>query len=112
MDKEIQKFKEKYPNLCEAFSTVELEQLLLFAKKCTDYGMDNISGGSDLSTPESVQFALNGIWYRIQDKLNRWKHCVVSGYGTLTNESLLDTFQDIVNYAIIAQLVARGSWKA
>jgi len=27
------------------------------------------------------------------------------------NETLIDTFQDVTNYGIIAQLVSRGLWK-
>ena len=31
--------------------------------------------------------------------------------NTANNESLIDTYQDIVNYGIIAQLVERDLWK-
>lgn len=106
----VMKFRAAHPKLCEAFSTVELEQLALFARKSLDYGTDNIAGGTKLDTAESVYFALNGIWYRMMDKMNRWKHCVMNSYNSLENESLADTFQDLANYAMIASLVLRGEW--
>lgn len=107
----IEKLKAEYPNLAEAFSTVELEQLMLFARKCLDYGIDNISGGQNLDDKKNVEFALNGIWYRMQDKMNRWKNAIMKGYNSVNCESIQDTFQDLANYAIISQLVFRGLWK-
>lgn len=106
----LDEFKAAYPNLAEAFSAIELEQLMLFSKKCLDYGIDNISGGQSLDSKENVEFALNGIWYRMQDKMNRWKNVITNDYRVKC-ESILDTFQDIANYAMIAQLVTRGLWK-
>jgi hypothetical protein len=53
---------------------------------------------------------MTGLWYRISDKVNRWKNMIISGRKA-QNETLLDTFQDITNYGIIAQLVSKGLWR-
>ena len=86
------------------------EQLELFSKKHLDYGMDNITAGTSLATKDEREFALTGLWYRISDKINRWKNLIISS-RVPNNETIIDTFQDIVNYGIIAQLVERGLWK-
>jgi hypothetical protein len=63
-----------------------------------------------LATEEERAFALTGLWYRISDKISRWKNLLISNRA-INNEPLTDTYQDIVNYGIIAQLVERGLWK-
>ena len=62
------------------------------------------------SNDEEKQFALTGLWYRLSDKVNRWKNIIITKQQT-KNEALTDTYQDITNYGIIAQLVERGMWK-
>jgi len=47
---------------------------------------------------------------RISDKINRWKNLIISS-RVPNNETIVDTFQDIVNYGIIAQLVEKNQWK-
>ena len=66
--------------------------------------------GTNLDTPDEVEFAMTGLWYRLSDKINRWKNMIISGRKA-QNETLIDTFQDVTNYGIIAQLVKRGLWK-
>lgn len=104
----LQALKEEYPGIFSAFQTISQEQFELFAKKHLDYGMLNVTAGELLDSPESIQFALNGLWYRMNDKMSRWKNHVKG--AKLNNENIQDTFQDIVNYAIIAQMIARGMW--
>lgn len=104
------RMEKEYPTVYKGFRNIETEQLILFCRKHLDYGMDNVTAGTNLNTPEEIKFALQGLWFRISDKVNRWKNLLIEG-KTVQNESLLDTFQDIVNYGIIAQLVARGQWK-
>ena len=72
--------------------------------------MHNVSAGTNLDTADEVEFALTGLWYRLSDKINRWKNMIISGRKA-QNETLIDTYQDITNYGIIAQLVERGLWK-
>ena len=102
--------KEEYPSIYAGYMDIVEEQLELFSKKHLDYGMSNISAGTQLSTEDERSFALSGLWYRMSDKINRWKNLIVSSRGP-QNETLIDTFQDLSNYAIIAQLVSRNQWK-
>ena len=102
--------KTEYPHIYNGYMAIVEEQLELFSKKHLDYGMANISAGTLLSTEEERAFALTGLWYRISDKISRWKNLLINN-KKINNEPLTDTYQDIVNYGIIAQLVERGLWK-
>lgn len=108
--KPSQILKEEYPNIYNGYMDIMEEQLELFSKKHLDYGMNNISAGTGLDTEEERAFALTGLWYRINDKVNRWKNMIITKRGP-QNETLVDTFQDLANYGIIAQLVASDRWK-
>ena len=102
--------KEEYPTIYNAYKEIIDEQFELFARKHLDYGMHNVSAGTNLENSDEVEFAMTGLWYRLSDKINRWKNMIISGRKA-QNESLIDTFQDVTNYGIIAQLVKRGLWK-
>ena len=102
--------KEEYPTIYNGYMAVMEEQLELFAKKHLDYGMHNIAAGTSLATQDEREFALSGLWYRMSDKINRWKNLIISSRQP-NNETIIDTFQDICNYAIIAQLVEKDQWK-
>ena len=102
--------KEEYPTIYTGYMDIMEEQLELFSKKHIDYGMGNISAGTGLDTEDERSFALTGLWYRISDKVNRWKNMIITKRDP-QNESLLDSFQDLTNYGIIAQLVATDRWK-
>ena len=102
--------KKEYPHIHAGYMAIMEEQLELFSRKHLDYGMHNITAGTSLATEDEREFALTGLWYRISDKINRWKNLIISS-RVPNNETIVDTFQDICNYAIIAQLVERGLWK-
>jgi len=102
--------KKEYPTIYEGYQQIVEEQFELFAKKHLDYGMHNVSAGTNLETDDEVEFAMTGLWYRLSDKINRWKNMIISGRKA-QNETLIDTFQDVTNYGIIAQLVSRGMWR-
>jgi len=106
----VQILKEEYPTIYDGYQSIIDEQFELFAKKHLDYGMHNVSAGTNLDTADEVEFAMTGLWYRLSDKINRWKNMIISGRKA-QNETLIDTYQDITNYGIIAQLVERGLWK-
>ena len=108
-DKVIQLFEEFYPNFSQAFYASLQEQANLVAKKMLDDGMDNMKAGTNLKSEEDIKFALEGIWFRISDKDNRWKTLISSDRST-NNESHYDIFMDIANYAIFAKLISRGLW--
>jgi hypothetical protein len=106
----VEILKEEYPTIYNGYTQIQAEQLELFAKKHLDYGMHNITAGTQLVSEDEIGFALTGLWYRISDKVNRWKNLLINR-RSVQNESLMDTYQDLANYGIIAQLVARGMWK-
>lgn len=110
MPEAIQILQKEYPTIAKGYEQIILEQYELFAKKHLDYGMQNISAGTQLSNTDEIEFALTGLWYRLNDKVNRWKNMIISK-RKVNNEPLIDTYQDITNYGIIAQLVERGLWK-
>lgn len=70
-------------------------------QKHQDYGPTNIS--------RSPGGPLNGLRVRMWDKLARINNLVDSG-AEPENESLRDSFLDLMNYAAIAQVVLDGNW--
>jgi|TARA_B110000908_G_scaffold70563_1_gene85059 hypothetical protein len=102
--------KEEYPTIYHGYMSIMDEQLELFSKKHIDYGMGNISAGTQLINQDEIDFAMTGLWYRISDKVNRWKNMIITKRKP-ENETLIDTFQDLTNYGIIAQLVSKDLWK-
>ena len=107
----IEQMEKEYPTIAEEYKKIMAEQYELFAKKMLDYGFTNISAGTQLSNEEETNFALTGLWYRISDKINRWKNIIVNQNRHTLNEPLTDTYQDIIGYGIIAQIVSRNKWK-
>ena len=73
----------------------------LLLKKHKDYGPTNIS--------RSPGGPLNGLRVRMWDKTARLNHLIDSG-ATPENESLRDSFIDLLNYAAIALMVLDNKW--
>ena len=111
-DSNIVELQERYPDIYKAYTEISLEQFQLFARKMLDYGKGNISVGSNLDTPEEEKVALTGLWFRMNDKIQRLKQLVLlSKEAKVTTESVKDTFQDLSIYGIIAQIVKNKQWK-
>ena len=109
---DIEELKGKYPDIYKAYEQITIEQFHLFARKMLDYGKGNISVGSNLDTPEEEKVALTGLWFRMNDKIQRLKQLVLlSKEAKVTTESVKDTFQDLSIYGIIAQIVKNKQWK-
>ena len=98
-----------YPETTKMFQDMQFEQWELFCKKQKDYGPKNISVGSNLETEDEVKLALTGLWFRMNDKMQRFQQIVMNSQEP-ENESLMDTFMDLANYALIAQLVKEKVW--
>lgn len=73
----------------------------LLLSKHKDYGPTNIS--------KSPGGPLNGLRVRMWDKTARLNHLIDSG-ATPENESLRDSFLDLLNYSAIALMVLDGKW--
>jgi hypothetical protein len=106
----IKQCEEKYPEMTSEFKKILKEQYELFCKKQLNYGPDNISVGTRCETHEEQKLSLTGLWFRMNDKINRLKQLVVLGKQDLVNESIQDSFSDLSVYGIIAQIVSRGKW--
>ena len=110
--KAVVDFEQKYPELAYEFQQVQKEQYELFASKMMDYGLSNISLGSTLEKEEDINLSITGIWLRCNDKINRLKNMLQrNGKNYVKGEAMIDSFIDISNYGIIAQLVIRSKWK-
>lgn len=99
-----------YPEMMAEFKNIQAEMYQTFCKKQRNYGPGNISVGTSLTTKEDVKLSLTGLWFRINDKIQRLKQLVVLGQPDEVGESIQDTYEDLSVYGIIAQLVQRGKW--
>jgi hypothetical protein len=102
--------EEHYPQSTREFKLILDEMYETFCKKNRNYGSDNISIGTSLQTPDEIRLSLTGLWFRINDKVNRLKQMVILGHSDEVGESIQDTYQDLSIYGVIAQLVQRGKW--
>jgi hypothetical protein len=108
----IETFEKEYPALADAYKGIMKEQYALFAKKMLAYGIDNISLGTSLEKEEDKKISITGVWIRCMDKMNRLKNLVLFGKTNFVeDESVLDTYKDLVNYNVIAQIVLKDQWK-
>jgi hypothetical protein len=73
----------------------------LLLRKHHDYGPKNIA--------HSPGGALNGLRVRMWDKIARINNLLDSGVKP-SNESLRDSFLDLLNYSAIAMMVLDGVW--
>ena len=102
--------EENYPEMMEEYKRIMWEQYETFCKKQRNYGPDNISVGTDLRTKDEVKISLTGLWFRMNDKIQRLKQLVVLGQPDEVGESIQDTYADLSVYGIIAQIVQNGKW--
>jgi len=101
--------EKEYPQTAKEFKQIQKDQYELFCRKQMDYGPKNISVGTDLRTDEDVKLSLTGLWFRLNDKIERLKQLVVLGREA-QNEPMIDAFKDLSVYGIIAQIVRNGKW--
>ena len=107
----IEYMETKYPKMTSEFQKIQREQYELFLHKQHDYGPQNIAVGTALDNEEDKRLSLMGIWFRINDKVERIKTILMRGdNGSLKGEGLVDSYSDISNYGVMAQVVARGKW--
>jgi len=99
-----------YPEMMAEFAKIQNEMYETFCKKQRNYGPGNISVGTALQSKEDVKLSLTGLWFRINDKVQRLKQLVVLGQPDEVGESVQDTYEDLSVYGIIAQLVSRNKW--
>ena len=106
----VKYIEENYPEMSKEYRKICQEQYELFCMKQANYGPSNIAVGTDLKKDEDIKLSLTGLWFRMNDKIQRLKNLLILGTKDFVNESTEDTFQDVSNYGIIAQLVSRKKW--
>ena len=103
--------EDNYKELTDEYKKIMMEQYILFCKKHRNYGTGNINVGTNLETNSDVKLALTGLWFRLNDKIQRLKQLVINGEPDTVGESVKDTYQDLSIYGIIAQLVSQKKFK-
>jgi len=106
----IEQIEKEYPEMTDEFKRIMFTQYELFCLKQSNYGPNNISVGTKLETAEDKKLSLTGLWFRMNDKIQRLKQLVVLSKEDSVGESIEDTFQDLSVYGIIAQIVSNGKW--
>jgi hypothetical protein len=107
----IKEMEEKCPEMTKEFKKIMRDQYELFCNKMFNYGKNNILLGGDVNDPEDRKLAINGIVIRLSDKTNRLINLTIKGKDDVVNESAVDSFKDIINYSIIAQIINNNKWK-
>ena len=105
-----QQMEEDWPQMTAEFRRLQREQYELLLYKQHDYGPGNISVGSQLQTPEEVKLSLTGLWFRMNDKIQRLKTLLMGGRESAVDEPIEDAFLDVSNYGIMATIVKNGKW--
>jgi len=106
----VKQIEEQYPEMTKEYLNIIMEGYETFCAKQSNYGPGNISVGTTLQTDEDKKLSLSGLFFRMNDKIQRIKQLVVLGKQDNVGEAIDDTFQDLGVYAIIAQLVKKGKW--
>jgi hypothetical protein len=103
--------EQEWPVMTEEFKRIQREQYELFCRKQHDYGPGNISVGTQLRTAEDIKLSLMGLWFRMNDKIQRLKTLLMSDKESVVkDEPLEDSFLDVSNYGIMATIVKNGKW--
>ena len=109
-DEAVKYCQENYPETCDEFLNIMADQYVLFCKKQKNYGPGNISVGTNLESDDDVKLSLTGLWFRMNDKIQRLKQLIVLGHRDEVGEPETDTFQDLSIYGVIAQIVSSKVW--
>lgn len=103
--------EEEWPEMTNEFKKIQKEQYELFLHKQHDYGPGNISVGTQLQTPEEVRLSLIGLFFRMNDKIQRVKTLLLNNRkSAVKDEPVEDAYLDVSNYGIMATIVNRGKW--
>ena len=107
----VEQMEFEWPQMTAEFQKIQREQYELFLLKQHDYGPGNISVGTQLQTSEEVKLSLTGLWFRMNDKIQRLKTLLMGDKKAAVNgEPMEDAYLDVSNYGIMATIVSRGKW--
>ena len=107
----VEQMEREWPEMTQEFKKIQREQYELFLHKQHDYGPGNISVGTQLQTKEEIHLSLTGLWFRMNDKIQRLKNLLMSGRkNAVEGETVEDAYLDVSNYGIMATIVRRDKW--
>jgi hypothetical protein len=107
----VQQMEHEWPQMTKEFKKIQREQYELFLHKQHDYGPSNISVGTQLQTKEEVRLSLMGLFFRMNDKIQRVKTLLMNNReSAVKDEPIEDAYLDVSNYGIMATIVSRGKW--
>ena len=82
--------EKEWPVMTAELRKLQREQYELFLHKQHDYGPGNISVGTQLQTPEEIKLSLTGLWFRMNDKLQRVKTLLMTGRDSAVKDEPLE----------------------
>ena len=107
----VTQMEKEWPEMTTEFRRLQKEQYELFLHKQHDYGPGNISVGTQLQTEEEVHLSLTGLWFRMNDKIQRLKTLLMGHkQNAVDGEPMEDAYLDVSNYGIMATIVKNGKW--
>ena len=106
----VEQMEEEWPEMTIEFKRLQQVQYELFLHKQHDYGPGNIAVGTQLQTQDEIHLSLTGLWFRMNDKIQRLRNMLLSGRESAVDEPLEDAYLDISNYGIMATIVKNGKW--
>ena len=107
----VAKMEAEWPLMTKEFKKLQRDQYELFLHKQHDYGPGNISVGTQLMNAEEIKLSLTGLWFRMNDKLQRVKTLLMNNReSAVKDEPLEDAYLDVSNYGIMATIVKKGLW--
>ena len=106
----IKQMEKEWPEMTKEFKRLQREQYELFCRKQHDYGPGNISVGTQLSTDDEIKLSLTGLWFRMNDKIQRLKTLLMGNKESAVDEPIEDAYLDVSNYGIMATVVKNGKW--
>ena len=103
--------EQEWPEMTTEFKKLQREQYELFCHKQHDYGPGNISVGTQLQTKEEIRLSLMGLFFRMNDKIQRVKTLLMNDReSAVKDEPMEDAYLDVSNYGIMATIVKKGLW--
>ena len=107
----VEQMELEWPEMTNEFKDIQREQYELFLHKQHDYGPGNISVGTQLQTEDEIHLSLTGLWFRMNDKIQRLKNLLMNNRkSAVQGEPMEDAYLDVSNYGIMATIVSRGKW--
>jgi len=106
----VEQMEKEWPEMTNEFKRLQREQYELFCRKQHDYGPGNISVGTQLQTDDEIKLSLTGLWFRMNDKIQRLKTLLMGNKESAVDEPLEDAYLDVSNYGIMATIVKNGKW--